>query len=129
VAPFIAANEASLSAPPVFAEFTAEPIDPAWAPRAQTELLSKLAEQPGLQLIALQVQCRTTMCQVQMTQPSSPETREPPMSVLNTLGMQPRFIMALKSQPSMQTSVAYLMRPGHAPPEMRQHAADPPERR
>jgi hypothetical protein len=43
--------------------------------------------------------------------------------------MQPRFVMALKSQPSMRTSVAYLMRPGHAPPEVRQRAPDPPQQR
>ena len=124
----------SIPAPPDWAaNFAAEPIDPEWAPRAQTDVVSRFAEQPGLELIALQVECRTTMCQVQMTQPSSaalePLAREPPRGLLNTVGMQLLSLNVLNIQVNMMTSVAYLSRPGHEPAPMRQRAADPPEQR
>ena len=124
----------SIPAPPDWAaNYAAEPIDPEWAPRAQTDIVSRFAEQPGLGLIALQVECRTTMCQVQITQPSSaalePLAREPPMDLLNTVGMQLLSLNVLSIQVNMMTSVAYLSRPGHEPVPMRQRAADPPEQR
>jgi hypothetical protein len=134
-----AANEQAIPAPPVWGEiYAAESIDPEWAPRAQTDIVSKFAEQPGLKLIALQVECRTTMCQVQMTEPSStaldPLAREPPMRLLKTVGMQLLSLNVVNIQTNMMTSVAYLSRPGHEPfpqiepfPQLRQHAADPPE--
>jgi hypothetical protein len=119
----------SIPAPPDFAaNFAAEPIDPEWAPRAQTDIVSRLAEQPGLQLVALRVECRTTMCQVQMTQPGSSAV-EPSMVLLKTLGMQLLTLTTLRSPPGMLSSVAYVVRPGHEPAPMRQRAADPPEQR
>ncbi len=125
---FVVANEASFSAPPIFAKFAADPIDADWAPRAQGDILSKFAEQPGLELITLQVECRTTLCQVQMTQPTSAE-REPSIRLLNALGMQLLFAMTLNNQPGMQTSVAYVLRPGAEMPDLRPRAPQPPERR
>jgi hypothetical protein len=119
----------SIPTPPDFAaKLAAEPIDREWAPRAQTDIVSRLAEQPGLQLLALQAECRTTMCQVQMTQPGS-SANEPPMALLKTLGMQPLSVNALRSPPNMLISVAYVARAGHEPAPMRQRAADPPEQR
>jgi hypothetical protein len=121
------------TAPDWAANYAAEPIDPEWAPRAQTDIVSRFAEQPGLELIALQVECRTTMCQVQMTQPSSaavePLAREPPMRLLNTVGMQLLSLNVLSIQTNMMTSVAYVVRPGHEPALMLQRAADPREQR
>jgi hypothetical protein len=39
--------------------------------------------------------------------------------------MQLLFIMALKGQPSMQGSVAYLLRPGAEMPDMRPRSPEP----
>jgi hypothetical protein len=122
------ADERWLSTNPVAAEWAAEPVDPEWASLARTQILSKVAERPGLALIALQVECKTTMCRVEMTQPSS-ASNDPPIRLLNTLGMQPRVIMAAADRPGMRGSVAFLMRPGFAPPAMPQHAASPPPAR
>jgi hypothetical protein len=117
----------SIPAPPDWAaDFAAESIDREWAPRGETEILSRFAEQPGLQLLAVQVECRTTLCEVQMTQPSS-AAREPPMALLNTSGMRLLSVNTRGSQPSMQITVAILSRPGHEPFPLRQLAADPPE--
>lgn len=120
----------SIPGPPDFAaNFAAESIDPEWAPRAQTDILSRLAEQPGLPLLVLQVECRTTMCQVQMTQPTS-SAADPPMALMKVLGMQLLSLNALRSQSSMQlSSVAYVARPGYGPAPMQQRVADPPRQR
>ena len=122
------ADERWLSANPVAEEWAAEPVDPEWASPARTDILSRFAERPGLAFIALQVECRTTMCRVEMTQPSS-ASNDPPIRLLNTLGMQPRVIMAAADRPGMRGSVAFLMRPGFAAPAMSQHAASPPPAR
>lgn len=50
-------------------EFAAEPVDAAWAPGAEADLLANFAQMPGLKLIDLQGECRSTMCRVQLTQP------------------------------------------------------------
>jgi hypothetical protein len=116
----------SIPAPPDWAaNFAAESIDSEWAPRAETQIVSRFAEQPGLQLLAVQVECRTTLCRVQMTQPIS-VAREPPMALLNASGMRLLSADTQGRQPTMQTTVAILSRPGHEPAALRQRAADPP---
>jgi hypothetical protein len=66
-------------------EFAAEPIDATWAPGAEADLLAKIAQMPGLKLIDLQVQCRSTMCQLQLTQPPATPRQEglTPFTILN----------------------------------------------
>jgi hypothetical protein len=118
-----------IPAPPDWAaNFAAESIDREWAPGAETQIVSRFGEQPGLQLLAIQVQCRTTMCEVQMTRPGS-STRDPPMDLLKTSGMQLLSVNTTGNQPGMHTTVAILSRPGHEPFPIRQQAADPPGQR
>ena len=103
-------------------EFGAEPVDATWAPGAEAELLAKIAQVPGLKLIDLQVQCRSTMCRLQLTQPRRipGERAGPPfLLLLNSLGMEPRWMMTVpdgNGGPSATTrSFAYLWREGFAP--------------
>jgi hypothetical protein len=135
-----------------FADWQKEPVDPEWAPGARTQIVSKIAEQPGLELISVNVECRTTMCYVELAQPvpvkppgpATPETdylntlriRAPQPApgaeaattdLMTSLGMQPRFIMTFAGEPGMQRSIALLMRPGVPPPEMAaRHSSEPP---
>jgi hypothetical protein len=148
---FVAANAQTLSGGP-FADWATEVVDPEWAPGARTQILTRIAEQPGLELISVNVECRTTMCFVEIARPgpgAQPRPDTPEAQVLDTLrirapqpapgaeattmqlvtslGMQPRFIMTLAGEPGMQRSVALLMRPGVPPPEMAtRHSAEPP---
>jgi hypothetical protein len=101
-------------------EFGAEPVDATWAPGAEADLLAKIAQAPGLELIDLQVHCRSTMCQLQLTQPRrmAGETAGPPfMTLLDSLDMEPRWMMTIPDGgPSAPTrSFAYLWREGFAP--------------
>jgi hypothetical protein len=130
--------------PPEFAEgereFAAEPIDSTWAPGAEASLLSTFAQVPGLELVDLQVHCRSTMCRVQTTQsidfsPDSP--RVPPFKLGEHVDMKPRWMMTVTDgapptrppqigdPPLLLKSIAYFWRDGFAP-ERAPRAADAP---
>jgi len=101
-------------------EFAAEPIDATWAPGAEADLLAKFAQIPGLKLIDLQVECRSTMCRFQLTQPTGPAVQGSPnaFNVLrDELGLTPRWMMSVVDRPGAPTgkSIAYLWRDGFAP--------------
>jgi hypothetical protein len=101
-------------------EFAAEPVDSTWAPGAEAGLLAKFAAMPGLKLVDLQVECRSTMCRLQVTQPAGPRAQgaPPPFSILrDDIGLTPRWMMSVMASPGSPTSksIAYLWREGFAP--------------
>jgi hypothetical protein len=102
-------------------EFAAEPVDAAWAPRAEADLLAKFAQMPGLSLIDLQVECRSTMCRLQLTQPGGAPAVEggprPFNILLDSVGLEPRWMMAIGRRGEPMRSIAYLWREGFAPPK------------
>jgi hypothetical protein len=107
-------------APPQVAEgereFAAEPVDAAWAAGAEADMLAKFAQMPGLKLIDLQVECRSTMCRLQLTQPGVPDGSRQPFSLLrDSVGLEPRWMMVVPEPGGPVKSVAYLWRPGFAP--------------
>jgi hypothetical protein len=108
------------SAPPELVEgerqFAAESVDAGWAPGAEAGILSSVAQITGLELIDLQVECKSTMCRVQMVQPRTPEPDAQPLRLLGTLGLEPRWVMAMTDPSGGLKSVAYLWREGTAPP-------------
>jgi hypothetical protein len=53
----------------------AEPVDPLWAPGREADILGEIAQTTGLQVITVQVECRTSKCRVQMSQRTSPPQR------------------------------------------------------
>ena len=97
-------------------EFAAEPIDAAWAAGAEADMLAKFAQMSGLRLIDLQVECRSTMCRLQLMQPGTPDGSRQPFSLLrDSVGLEPRWAMVVPGPGGSMKSVAYLWRPGFAP--------------
>jgi hypothetical protein len=96
--------------------FETEGIDAEWAPVAEAQILDAFAQQTGLRLLDLRVECRTTMCRVQMTQPRGSQEGVQPAPFLSKLGYQIRFIVALDNQAGGRGAIAYLIRPGAQPP-------------
>ena len=100
-------------------EFAAEPVDATWAPGAEADLLATFAQMPGLQLFDLQVECRSTMCRLQLTQPSGSQAVDggprPFNILLDSVGLEPRWMMAIQDRTGPMRSVAYLWREGFAP--------------
>jgi hypothetical protein len=109
-------------------EFAAEPIDGTWAPVAEASLLSTIAEEPGLELVDLQVQCRSTMCRVLLTQPMAARAdAKPPFHIAERVDMKPRWVITVidggaptrppqvGDPPLPLKTIAYLWRDGFAP--------------
>jgi len=105
--------------------FAAEPIDAAWAPGAEADLLAKFAQMPGLTLIGLQVECRSTMCRLELLQPDGAPAADgsrPFNILLDSVGLEPRWMLAIQGTRGPMRSVAYLWREGFAP---QQKAGEP----
>jgi hypothetical protein len=101
-------------------EFAAEPVDAAWAPGAEADLLAKFAQMPGLSLIDLQVECRSTLCRLQLTQPSGPAVEGGPRPfniLLDSVGLEPKWMIAIGGRGEPMRSIAYLWRDGFGPPK------------
>jgi hypothetical protein len=94
--------------------FAAEPIDVSWAAGAEANVLGKIAQINGLELVDLRVECRSTQCRVQLTQPVWRGTT-PPTDVIGATGLEPHWVLSLLGRGGSLDTVAYLWREGFAP--------------
>jgi hypothetical protein len=92
--------------------FATEPVDPLWATGVERNILSQLA-QADLRLVTMQVECRTSMCRVQLVEPPS---KRPDMAAFQDLvrgfGLDVWRMQGFGNQSGATTTVAYLARPG-----------------
>ena len=92
--------------------FAAERVDPLWAPGMEGNILGQIA-QANLQLVTMQVECRTSMCRVQLIVPPS---KSPDMNTFRDLvrgfGLDVWRMQGSGNQNGATTTVAYLARPG-----------------
>lgn len=92
--------------------FAAERVDQLWAPGMEGNILGQIA-QANLQLVTMQVECRTSMCQVQLVVPPS---KSPDMNTFRDLvrgfGLDVWRMQGSANQNGATTTVAYLARPG-----------------
>ena len=93
--------------------FAAEPVDPLWASGMEGNILGHIAQAKGLQLVTMQVECRTSMCRVHLMEPPS---KSPDMAAFRDLvrgfGLDVWRMQNLGNQSGATTTVAYLARPG-----------------
>jgi hypothetical protein len=97
--------------------FAAEPVDRTWATPAEASIYAKLAEIPGLTLIDLQVECRSTMCRLQMSGESSLPSFK---GLFEPIGLEPAWMATMKDRAGPVRSFAYLWRDGFGPPKLGQ---------
>jgi hypothetical protein len=92
--------------------FAAERVDPLWATGMERNILDQLA-QSKLQLVTMQVECRTAMCRVQLVEPPS---KRPDMNAFRDLvrgfGLDVWRMQGFGNQSGATTTVAYLARLG-----------------
>ena len=92
--------------------FAAERVDPLWATGMEGNILGRIA-QANLQLVTMQVECRTSMCRVQLMEHPS---KSPDMAAFRDLvrgfGLDVWRMQNLGNQSGATTTVAYLARPG-----------------
>ncbi len=91
----------------VLAIAPAEPVDRTWATPAEASIYAKLAEIPGLTLIDLQVECRSTMCRLQMSGESSLPSFK---GLFEPIGLEPAWMATMKDRAGPVRSFAYLWR-------------------
>ena len=106
-------------------EFASEPVDRSWAANAEAKILDRFVQMPGLALVSLEVVCRTTMCLVQVASPDSPGAARPRFNILtDSIGLEPRWMMAIADTSGVLQSIAYLWREGMAPEQVAPSADD-----
>jgi hypothetical protein len=90
--------------------FAAERVDPLWATGMEGNILGQLA-QANLQLVTMQVECRTSMCRVQLME--RPSKRTDPGTfhdLVRDLGLDVWRVMRFVDQNGTPTLAAYLAR-------------------
>jgi len=114
--------------------FAAEPVDPAWATATEGQILGKFAEAAGIKLVTLRVECKTSLCRVQVAEPELSGANPPApaataagggrtvrvatfLELVSGLGLDPRWAMTVTDRQGTLTSFAYLARGGSAKPE------------
>lgn len=109
------------------ATFAAEPADPAWAPAAEARILSEIAAATGRPMVTLQVECRSTVCRLQVVErdlapPGSARSDDSgvPQAVtamasstrhfLSRIGLEPRGAMSIPDASGSRVLLAYFGR-------------------
>ena len=92
--------------------FSAESADATWAPGAEANILGRFSRVNGLALNALQVECRSTMCKLQVAAPKSSSGGGPDIFDFfnNSLGVQPRWVQISVDAAGMMQWIAYVGR-------------------
>jgi hypothetical protein len=92
--------------------FSAEPVDAMWAPGAEADILGRFARVNGLALIGIQVECKSTMCRLQVAAPKSSSGGGPDLFDFfnDSLGLKPRWVDIAVDGAGMMQWVAYVGR-------------------
>jgi len=120
--PGVEAGDFLRSPPPELREaelaFAAEPVDPQWSTATEASILGKIAQINGVRAVNLNVECRTTMCRLQMVEPPR-DTPDPPgsfLDLIDTFGLKPLWVISVVNPSGGFTSVAYFTRGEPAAP-------------
>ena len=105
-----------LTASPEFMEtlrqFAAENDDPNWSATTESRIFSEIAQATGLRAGAIQVDCRTTMCRVLLTNPgSAPNPRYSSFNALvASFGLEELWVLAMPDENGTPINFAYISR-------------------
>jgi hypothetical protein len=88
--------------------FASEDADPAWSPVAEAHILGDISQATGLQALDIQVDCRTSMCRVQMLQPRFPQGSFE--DLVHSMGLEPVWVFNLVGRNGTPVTLAYLKR-------------------
>jgi hypothetical protein len=93
--------------------FAAEAVDPLWATGMEGQILGQLA-QANLQLVTMQVECRTSMCRIQLVETASkrPDPAGAFHDLVRDLGLDVWRVNRVVDHNGTPTLVAHLARRG-----------------
>jgi hypothetical protein len=94
--------------------FAAESVDPLWSTAAESGVLGRIAEIPGLALVSINVECRTTLCFLQFVTPQKPPENAPNsvdiVKIARAEELSDLWLMAIRVRSGVPISLAYLRR-------------------
>ena len=105
--------------------FAAESVDPTWSTQTEARILGRIAEITGLALVSLNVECRTTLCRLQLVEPGTVPNRpsvtfpgpdraaasRPSVTdLVRATGLKARWVIAVRDRNGTPVSLAYLER-------------------
>ena len=91
--------------------YESESVDRDWAPRAEAAILEQVA-QTGAQVVDLRVECRTSICRLELVERANERPIAVPVAVaLLQIGeLQPTFPRRIESPAGTRATVSYLAR-------------------
>ena len=91
--------------------YESETVDRDWAPRAEAEILEKVS-QTGVQVLDLRVECRTSICRLDVLERANERSISMPIAValLQIADLQPSFPRQVESPAGARATVSYLAR-------------------
>ncbi len=93
--------------------FAAERVDPLWAAGMERTILDHFAQTEGLAVVTMQVECKTSMCRVQLIEPpSKPWNPGAFHDLVRDFGLDVWRVNRFVDQHGTPTLVAHLARPG-----------------
>jgi hypothetical protein len=84
--------------------FAAESVDSRWASATEADILGAISRITGLKLITLQVDCRTTMCRLQLAE------RAGRPDLIEQSGLRARWMLSRIDEHGTRISVVYVGR-------------------
>ncbi|HJR69270.1 MAG TPA: hypothetical protein VKA43_04465, partial [Gammaproteobacteria bacterium] len=93
-------------------QFATESDDPNWSVTTETRIFSEISQATGLSAGAINVDCRTTMCRVLLTNPSSsPNPRYRSFNeLIDSFGLKAVWILAVPDENGTPINFAYIQR-------------------
>jgi hypothetical protein len=93
-------------------KFLGEGRDASWSAATESQILTELSQLVGLSLISIEVECRTTLCRVQPTFPTT-NPHGPPriLGIAKKLGLEPHPITAVADKGGSVVFLAYFATP------------------
>ena len=93
-------------------QFAMETDDPGWSVATETRIFSEISQATGLSASDVRVDCRTTMCRVLLTKPSSsPNPRYRGFNdLVDSFGLKTRWILAIPDENGTPVNFAYVQR-------------------
>jgi hypothetical protein len=93
--------------------FAAERVDPLWATGMERTIFDHLAQASGLEVVTMQVECRTSMCRVQLIEPpTKPWNPGAFRDLVRDFGLDVWRVNRFVDENGTPSLVAHLARPG-----------------
>jgi hypothetical protein len=91
--------------------YESEAVDRTWAAGAEAQILEKIS-QTGVKALDLRVECKTTVCRLELLEPASERLNSVKIGValLQVAELEPSFAREVDSPAGTRTTVAYLAR-------------------